>query len=159
MVLTNNKAVLDFVNHSQNLTCPDRVVWIDGSEAQLEALRAEAVATGEIIKLSEEVLPGCYYARSNENDVARVEGRTYICSREKENAGPTNNWMEPQQAYDMAYDIMRNSMKGRTMYVVPFSMGPLGSPFSKVGIEITDSIYVVLNRARYAPSFRSPTRE
>jgi len=147
MILTNNKTVLDFVNHSQNLTNPDRVVWIDGSEAQLEALRAEAVATGEIIKLSEEVLPGCYYARSNENDVARVEGRTFICSREKDNAGPTNNWMEPQEAYEMAYDILRNSMKGRTMYVVPFSMGPLGSPFSKVGIEITDSIYVVLNMA------------
>lgn len=145
MHITANEQVLRFVEEAAALTQPDRVVWIDGSESQLAALRQEAVATGELIKLNEEKLPGCYYHRSHVNDVARVEGRTYICCRREEDAGPTNNWMDPQQAYRMASDIVRGSMKGRTMYVIPFSMGPVGSPFSKAGIELTDSIYVVLN--------------
>ncbi len=147
MALTANKKVLEFVDMAQNLMQPDRVIWIDGSEEQLEALRHQAMETGELIKLNEEKLPGCYYHRSALNDVARVEGRTFICSRREEDAGPSNNWMDPEKAYALASDIFRGSMKGRDMYVIPFSMGPVGSPFSKAGIEITDSIYVVVSMA------------
>jgi phosphoenolpyruvate carboxykinase (GTP) len=143
--MTTNEQVLKFVNDSVALCTPDEVVWIDGSEAQLDALRAEACATGEIIKLNQELLPGCYLHRTAINDVARVENRTFICSRNKEDAGPTNNWMAPDEAYAKLNDVYRGCMKGRTMYVIPFSMGAIGSPFAKVGIELTDSIYVVLN--------------
>ncbi len=145
--LTANAKVREFVERISDLVTPDCVVWIDGSETQLEALRREALKTGEIIKLNEEKLPGCYYHRSALNDVARVEGRTYICSKNSEDCGPTNNWMEPEKAYAMAQDILKGAMRGRTMYVIPFSMGPVGSPFSKAGIEITDSIYVVISMA------------
>ena len=144
---TKNPTVLAWIEDMKALLTPDNVVVIDGSEEQLEALRAEACATGEMIKLNEEKLPGCYYHRTKPNDVARVEDRTFICSREKENAGPTNNWCEPQEMYAKLYDIARGTYKGRTMYVIPFSMGPIGSPLAKVGIEVTDSIYVVLNMA------------
>jgi len=143
--LTTNKKVLEFVAEAEALTTPDKVIWIDGSPLQLELLRQEAMAAGELIKLDQEKLPGCYYHRSALNDVARVEDRTFICSRNESDCGPTNNWMEPQAAYAMAKDILKGAMKGRTMYVIPFSMGPVGSPFSKVGIEITDSIYVVVS--------------
>ncbi|MBR4282101.1 MAG: phosphoenolpyruvate carboxykinase (GTP), partial [Clostridia bacterium] len=143
--LTTNKSILDWINDKIDLVKPDKVVWIDGSEEQLEALRAEAVATGEMIKLNEEKLPGCYLHNTAINDVARVEQRTLICTPTEEQAGPTNNWMEPSKAYEMLYDIARDSYKGRTMYVIPYSMGPIGSMFSKAGIELTDSIYVVLN--------------
>ena len=142
---TANKKVIAFVEESAKLGCPDNVVWIDGSSEQLEQLRSEACATGEMIKLNQEKLPGCYYHRTAQNDVARVEDRTFICCREKENAGPTNNWMDPKEAYKLCADIARGKMKGRTMYVIPYSMGVVGSPFSKIGIEVTDSIYVVLN--------------
>ncbi len=145
--MTNNKSILNWVNEKVDLVKPDKVVWIDGSEEQLNSLRAEAVSTGEMIKLNEEKLPGCYLHRTAVNDVARVEGRTLICTPTKEEAGPTNNWMEPNEAYKMLYDIARDSYKGRTMYVIPYSMGPVGSTFSKAGIELTDSIYVVLNMA------------
>ena len=147
MTLTTNKAVLQFVQDAAELTCPDKVIWIDGSEEQLEELRREAMATGELIKLNEEKLPGCYYHRSALNDVARVEGRTFICTRKQEDCGPTNNWMDPKEAYAVASDVLRGSMKGRTMYVIPFCMGPVASRFAKVGIEITDSIYVVVSMA------------
>ncbi len=143
--MTNNKSVLAWLDEIKALVNPDQVVYIDGSEEQIEALRAEACATGELVKLNEELLPDCYLHRTKVNDVARVEGRTFICSREKENAGPTNNWMDPEEAYKMLYDIARDSYKGRTMYVIPFSMGPIGSPLAKIGVEVTDSIYVVLN--------------
>ena len=129
----------------KNLLNPDKVVWIDGSEEQLEALRKEACETGEMIKLNEEKLPGCYLHRTRENDVARVEDRTFICCRDEKDAGPTNNWKNPQEAYQMLFDIARGSYKGRTMYVIPYSMGPVGSPLAKIGYEVTDSIYVVLN--------------
>ena len=142
---TKNPSILKWLEEQINLVTPDKVVWIDGSEAQLEALRAEAVATGEMIKLNEEKLPGCYYHRTAPNDVARVEDRTLICSKKEEDAGPTNHWMAPDKAYEMLYDIARGSYKGRTMYVIPYSMGPVGSPLAKIGIEVTDSIYVVLN--------------
>lgn len=143
--LTQNKHVLSWMDEMVSLVKPDNIVWIDGSEAQLEALRKEACETGEMIKLNEELLPGCYYHRTAENDVARVEDRTLICSKKEEDAGPTNHWMAPDKAYTMLYDIARDSYKGRTMYVIPFSMGPIGSPLAKIGVELTDSIYVVLN--------------
>lgn len=143
--LTTNKSILSWIEKQVELVKPDKIVWIDGSREQTEALRAEGCSTGEMIKLNQELLPDCYYHRTNPNDVARVEDRTLICSRKEEDAGPTNHWMDPEKAYKMLYDIARDSYKGRTMYVIPYSMGPVGSPFSKAGIELTDSIYVVLN--------------
>lgn len=145
--MTTNKKVLQFVDEAVALAKPDKVVWIDGSETQLEALRKEAIASGEMIKLNDEKLPGCLYHRTKPNDVARVEGRTFICSRRKEDAGPTNNWMDPEEMYKKLKAIAKDSMIGRTMYVIPFSMGAVNSPFAKIGIETTDSIYVVLNMA------------
>lgn len=145
--MTKNKSVLSWIDEMKEIVNPDNIVWIDGSEEQLEELRKIACESGEITKLNEEKLPGCYLHRTAENDVARVEDRTLICSRKKEDAGPTNNWKEPQEAYDMLYDIAKNSYQGRTMYVIPYSMGPIGSKLSKIGIELTDSIYVVLNMA------------
>ncbi len=145
MNYTENKSVLSWIEEKVELVKPDKIVWIDGSQEQIEALRAEACSTGEMIKLNQELLPDCYLHRTAVNDVARVEGRTFICAPTKEMAGPTNNWMDPAEAYKMLYDIAKDSYKGRTMYVIPYSMGPVGSRFSKIGIELTDSIYVVLN--------------
>ena len=145
--LTQNKTVIDWIEEKIALVSPDKVMWIDGSEEQLDALRAEACKTGEMIKLNEDLLPGCLLHRTKPNDVARVENRTFICAESADQAGPTNNWMDPAEAYKMLYDIAKDSYKGRTMYVIPYSMGPVGSPFSKIGIELTDSIYVVLNMA------------
>ena len=145
--MTNNKSVLAWLDEMKELLTPDKIVWIDGSEEQLGTLRAQACSTGELIKLNEEKLPGCYLHRTAVNDVARVEDRTFICSRKEEDAGPTNNWKEPQEAYKMLFDIARGSYKGRTMYIIPYSMGPIGSPLAQIGIEVTDSIYVVLNMA------------
>ena len=142
-----NHYITDWVAECEQLLKPAKVVWIDGSEAQLQELRREACRTGELIKLSEEKLPGCYYHRSALNDVARVESRTFICCREKENAGPTNNWMAPDEMKETLRPIYDGCMKGRTMYVIPYSMGIVGSPFAKYGIEITDSIYVVVSMA------------
>lgn len=144
---TENRKVLDFVNESAALAQPDKIVWIDGSEKQLKKLRKQACKSGEMIALNQKKLPGCYYHRTAENDVARVEARTFICCKNKEDAGPINYWMDPQEAYALCKDIARGKMKGRTMYVIPYSMGVVGSPFSKIGIEVTDSIYVVLNMA------------
>ncbi len=142
---TNNKSVLEWLEDKLALVNPDKVVWIDGSEEQIEALRAEACSTGELTKLNQDLLPDCYLHRTAVNDVARVEGRTFICAPTKEEAGPTNNWMDPAEAYEMLYGIAKDSYKGRTAYIIPYSMGPVGSEFSKAGIELTDSIYVVLN--------------
>ncbi len=143
--MTTNKTVNKWLDEMKELLTPDNVVWIDGSDEQREQLRAEACKTGEMIKLNQEKLPGCYLHRTNPNDVARVEDRTFICSKTKDNAGPTNNWCDPDEMYEKLYKIARGSYKGRTMYIIPYSMGPIGSPLAKVGIEITDSIYVVLN--------------
>ena len=143
--MTNNKYVLAWIEEMKSLVTPDNVVWIDGSKEQIEALRKEACSTGEMIKLNQEKLPDCYLHRTAVNDVARVEDRTFICSRKEEDAGPTNHWRDPQETYKMLYDIARGSYKGRTMYVIPYSMGPIGSPLAKIGVELTDSIYVVLN--------------
>lgn len=145
--LTKNPNVNKWVDEMIALTKPDQVVWIDGSEDQLNDLRREACETGEMIALNPEKLPGCLYHRTKPNDVARVEDRTFICTRKKEDAGPTNNWMDPKEMYAMLTPLYDGVMKGRTMYVIPYSMGPIGSPLAKVGVEVTDSIYVVLNMA------------
>ena len=147
MNLTNNEHITKWVDDMAALCKPAKIVWIDGSEEQLEQLRHEAMSTGELIKLNEEKLPGCYLHRTDPNDVARVEDRTFICSRRKEDAGPTNNWMDPQEMYKKLYEIYDGAMAGRTMYVIPYSMGVVGSDFAKYGIELTDSIYVVVSMA------------
>ena len=147
MALTSNRAVLAWIDEMAAMTQPDQLVWIDGSEAQLEELRKQACASGEIERLNEEKLPGCYLHRTAVNDVARVEDRTFICCKKQEDAGPTNHWMDPQEMYAKLKKLYTGAMKGRTMYVIPYSMGVVGSPFAKYGIELTDSIYVVLNMA------------
>ena len=143
--MTNNKYVLDWVKEMAAMTQPDQIVWIDGSEEQAEELRKKACATGELYKLNDELLPHCYLHRTAVNDVARVEGRTFICTSKKEDAGNINNWMDPKECYATLSKLYKGSMKGRTMYVIPYSMSIVGSPFAKYGIELTDSIYVVLN--------------
>ena len=145
--MTTNKKVLDFINETKELCQPDNIVWVDGSEEQLEAFRQQAVEEKILIKLNQEKLPGCYLHRTTVNDVARVEGRTFICSKNKEDSAPINNWMETGEAMNLMNDLFKGVMKGRTMYVIPYSMGAVGSKFSKIGIELTDSIYVVLNMA------------
>ena len=145
MIEAQNKKVTDWVAECAAMTKPEEIVWIDGSGAQLEAIRALAVETGEMIKLNEEKLPGCYYYRTDPKDVARDEKRTVICTTEEKDAGPTNNWVQKDEMYAKMRKLFDGSMKGRTMYVIPYSMGVVGSKFSKIGIEITDSIYVVLS--------------
>ena len=142
---TRHAKLRAWVNEMAQMCLPDRIVWIDGSEQEKKRLEDEAVATGELIRLNQEKMPGCFYHRTAVNDVARTEHLTYICTRKKEDAGLTNNWMAPKDGYKKAGAYFQGSMRGRTMYVIPFSMGPVGSPFSKVGVELTDSIYVVLN--------------
>ena len=142
---THNKELRDWVNKMARLCQPDSVVWIDGTQDQRIRLEQESVAAGELIPLNAQELPGCFLHRTNPNDVARTEHLTYICSKKKCDAGPTNNWMSPKSAYSRARQILKGSMKGRSMYVIPFSMGPVGSQFSKMGVELTDSRYVVLN--------------
>lgn len=140
-----NAHLAEWVDEMARMTKPDQVVWCDGSEEERRRLTSEAVANGSLIRLNQKEHPGCYLHRSHPNDVARVEQLTFICSKTKESAGPTNNWMAPDMAYAKLKKLFNGAMKGRTMYVVPYVMGPLGSPYSKVGIELTDSIYVVLN--------------
>ena len=134
-MMTNNQHVLDFVDKYTKLFQPDNVVWIDSSKQQYKELVSEGIATGELIKLNSKLLPGCLYHRTRPDDVARVENRTFICSREEINAGPTNNWMDPKEAYKKLDALADGAMKGRTMYVIPFSMGKIGSPFAKYGID------------------------
>ena len=145
MALTKNKKILSFVEESADLAQPDYIVWVDGSQKQIDELRREAVYSGELIKLNDSLLPDCYLHRTKVNDVARVEDRTFICTTNRDDAGPNNYWMDPRQAHELANEIARGSMRGRTMYVIPYSMGVVGSPFARYGIEVTDSIYVVLN--------------
>ena len=143
--MTNNQHVLKWIDEMAALTQPDSIVWIDGSEEQIATLREQACQSGEMIRLNQDLLPGCYLHRTAVNDVARVEGRTFICTPTKEEAGNINNWIEPNECYERLRKIYRGSMKGRTMYIIPYSMSVVGSPFAKIGIELTDSIYVVLN--------------
>ena len=145
MTFTNNKHVLTWLDEMVALVKPDRVVWLDGSEEQLRQLREESFRTGEMAPLNEELLPGSVLHRTAVNDVARVEDRTFICTKKREDAAPINNWMETSEMKAKLTPLYDGCMKGRTMYVLPYCMGPIGSPFSKVGIELTDSIYVVLN--------------
>lgn len=142
---THNKKLKDWVTKMARLCEPDNIFWIDGSEGERRQLEKECLESGELIQLNQEELPGCFLHRTAKDDVARTEHLTYICTRKKLDAGPTNNWMSPQAAYRKAKAIFRGSMRGRTMYVISFSMGPVGSPFSKIGVELTDSRYVVLN--------------
>ncbi len=143
--LTKNPTLLKWVADMAALTKPDKLVWCDGSEDEKKRLTEESLAAGILLSLNQTKLPGCHLARSNPNDVARVEQLTFICTPTKDEAGPTNNWMAPKEAYDKLGKLFDGSMKGRTMYVVPYVMGPVGSKMSKIGIEITDSPYVVLN--------------
>lgn len=142
---TENRTLREWVESIAKLTGPDRVFWCDGSLEEKNLLLGEALEKGILIKLNQEKLPGCYYHRSNPNDVARVEQCTYICTKTQEQVGPTNNWAAPEPMYHKLYGMLRGAMKGRTMYVVPYLMGPPGSPLTKVGVELTDSIYVVLS--------------
>ncbi|MBA3547322.1 MAG: phosphoenolpyruvate carboxykinase (GTP) [Nannocystis sp.] len=142
---TDNQHLLQWVQEMAALTRPERIVWCDGSEAERERLTALAVKEGVLIELDQSKRPGCYYHRSNPNDVARMENLTFICAPTKEEAGPTNNWMDPAEAYKKLGALFEGAMAGRTMYVVPYVMGPLGSPMAKIGVELTDSVYVALN--------------
>jgi phosphoenolpyruvate carboxykinase (GTP) len=144
MNIKHNKLSL-WIDEMAKMCRPDNIVLIDGSDSQKKALEKEALGTGELIELNQKILPGCVLHRTAVNDVARTENLTFICTSLKEDAGPTNNWMSPEEGYSRAAAIFKDSMIGRTMYVIPFSMGPVGSPFSKIGVELTDSIYVVLN--------------
>ena len=142
---TNNIHILSWINEMAEMTCPDNIIWIDGSDPQTSDLQRQACESGEMIKLDQEKLPGCYLHRTAINDVARVENRTFICTSKKEDAGNINNWMHPDECKERLSKLYKGSMKGKTMYVIPYSMGIVGSPFAKYGIELTDSIYVVLN--------------
>jgi phosphoenolpyruvate carboxykinase (GTP) len=143
--MTKYKDLHKWVKECAKLCQPDKIVFCNGSQKEKKQLEKEALKTSEIIKLNQKELPGCFYHRTAANDVARTEHLTFICTQKQRDAGPTNNWMLPKEAYKKAAEIFRGSMRGRTMYVIPFSMGPVGSPFSKIGVELTDSIYVVLN--------------
>ena len=142
---TKNRYVLNWIDEMAKMTRPAKILWIDGTEKQADELRREACSTGELTKLNQDLLPGCYLHRTAINDVARVEGRTFICTRKKEDAGNINNWIDPKECYARLSKLYDGAMEGKTMYVIPYSMGIVGSPFAKYGIELTDSIYVVLN--------------
>ena len=143
--LTKNKSLLAFVEDAVKLCKPTKVHWCDGTEEEYKNLCETLVQHGTFTKLNEKLRPGCYLARSHTSDVARVEDRTYICTSRQEDAGPSNNWADPVEMKEKIRGLFKGSMEGRTMYVIPFSMGPLDSPVAKIGIEITDSAYVVVN--------------
>ncbi|RVU55051.1 phosphoenolpyruvate carboxykinase (GTP) [Anaerosphaera multitolerans] len=143
--MTNNKFVINWIEEMAELLEPSEIMWITGEQSQLDQLKEEAIKTGELILLNQELHPGCTLHRSAVNDVARVEDRTFICTEDKEDAGPNNNWIAPEEMYGIIKPIFKGAMRGRTMYIIPYSMGPVDSPYSKIGFEITDSIYVVLN--------------
>ena len=143
--LSENQHLLRWVEKMAELCKPAAIHWVDGSQEESDALSAQLVANGTFVKLNEKLWPGCYYARSDAGDVARVEDRTYICSLSKDTAGPTNNWVDPFQMRRKLKEIFAGCMQGRTMYVLPYSMGPVGSPISQIGVELTDSPYVVVN--------------
>jgi phosphoenolpyruvate carboxykinase (GTP) len=156
---TNNKKLIAWVNKMARMCEPDEIVWIDGSNEQKKKLEEEAITEGEFIPLNQEKLSECFLHRTSIDDVARTEHLTFICTKRKHDAGPNNNWMSPGVAYRKAKAIFKGAMRGRAMYVIPFSMGPVGSPFSKVGIELTDSRYVVLNMLIMARATESVLRQ
>ena len=144
-VPTTNKHLIRWVEKMAELCQPDNIHWVDGSQAEYDYLCDDLVKKGTFIRLNQELWPGCFYARSTPNDVARVEDRTFICSLSKDNAGPTNNWEDPFEMRKTLKKLFKGCMMGRTMYVLPFSMGPVGSPMSQIGVQLTDSAYVVVN--------------
>src|SRR5437868_824543 len=141
--LTKNEHLLRWVEKMAELTRPARIHWVDGSQEEYDQLCDEMVASGTLVRLNQKLWPGCFLARSHKSDVARVEDRTFICSLSKDSAGPTNNWENPYEMRRKLRALFRNSMNGRTMYVLPFSMGPVASPMSQIGVQLTDSPYVV----------------
>jgi len=142
---TTNKHLIRWVEKMAELTQPASIHWVDGSQQEYDRLCRQLVKAGTFFQLDEKKWPGCFYARSDANDVARVEDRTFLCSLSKDNAGPTNNWVDPFVMRQKLKQIFRGSMRGRTMYVLPFSMGPVGSPMARIGVQLTDSPYVVVN--------------
>src|SRR5258706_9607613 len=142
-----SRNVADWVESVRSLTQPERIYWCDGSDAEFSRLRDELVAKGELQALNQQSFPGCYLYRSDPTDVARVEHLTFVCTRQQIDAGPNNNWMAPAEARAKMRSLFAGCMKGRTLYVIPYCMGPLDSPYARCGVEITDSAYVVLNMA------------
>jgi len=143
--LSTNKHLLRWVRKIARLCKPDAIHWVDGSQRERDLLCERMVAAGTFIRLDQKTWPGCFLARSDAGDVARVEDRTFICALSREAAGPTNNWVNPFEMRKQLKSLFRGCMKGRTMYVLPFSMGPLGSPMSQIGVQLTDSPYAVVN--------------
>src|SRR5215469_7049813 len=141
----SNKAVLDWVHEIATVTRPENIFWCDGSEREIEFLITESLKQNVLIELNQNKVPLSYLHRSDPNDVARVEQFTFVCTPTKEEAGPTNNWSEPRETYTKLRGLLKGAMHGRTMFVIPYLMGPPDSPLAKVGFEITDSIYVVLS--------------
>ena len=145
----------NWVNEAAQLTRPDRIVYCDGSEAENERILAEMLRGSDSLKLNESTYPNCYLSRSSPNDVARTEHLTFICTPDKDDAGPTNNWMDPEGAKHKVGALLSNAMRGRTMYVIPYILGPVDSPLSKIGVEVTDSPYVVAEHAHHVAHGKS----
>ncbi|MET0657361.1 MAG: phosphoenolpyruvate carboxykinase, partial [Steroidobacteraceae bacterium] len=142
---TSNAALKSWIEQVARLTKPDSIHWCDGSESENAALIEAMTRSGDLIKLNATTHPNCYLHRSNPSDVARVEHLTFVCTRNREDAGPNNLWMDPQEAHQKIDSLFEGAMRGRTLYVVPYCMGPIESPFARCGVEITDSPYVVVN--------------